>query len=112
MTPFVLGLDLDGVCADYVGGFRLHVARALGVLPSTLREPADWDWTRCGWGIASRQEYLDLHAEAVADGLFRDLQPLPGVAESLWRLSNAGIRIRIITHRLFVSGSHASSAAD
>ena len=38
---------------------------------ASLPDPVDWDWTRCGWGIASREEYLALHARAVANGLFR-----------------------------------------
>ncbi|MBN1092858.1 hypothetical protein JKP75_09985 [Blastococcus sp. TML/M2B] len=109
---FVLGLDLDGVCADYTGGFRAFVAGERGVDPATLPDPVDWDWTRCGWGIATRAEYLDLHGRAVAAGLFRDLAPLPGVSEQLWRLSEAGVRIRVITHRLVVSGGHGAAAAD
>lgn len=112
MHPFVLGLDLDGVCADYTGGLRRFLADARGVPASSLPDPVDWDWTRCGWGIASQEEYLELHAQAVAAGLFRELRPLPGVADALWRLSDAGIRIRVITHRLFVSGAHGASAAD
>lgn len=109
---FVLGLDLDGVCADYTDGFRRFVARDRGVPASSLPDPVNWDWTRCGWGIDSRAEYLDLHTRAVAAGLFRDLTPLPGVSAALWRLSDAGVRIRVITHRLIVRGSHAASAAD
>jgi 5'-nucleotidase len=111
-APFVLGLDLDGVCADYTDGFRRFVAGARGVPAATLPDPVDWDWSRCGWGIATREEYLDLHVRAVAEGLFRELEPLPGVSAALWRLSDAGARIRVITHRLLVSGSHAASAAD
>lgn len=111
-SPFVLGLDLDGVCADYTEGFRHFVANERGLDPSALPDPVDWDWTRCGWGIGSRQEYLDLHARAVAAGLFRELQPLKGVSEALWSLSDAGVRIRVITHRLIVSGGHGAAAAD
>jgi 5'-nucleotidase len=110
--PFVLGLDLDGVCADYTGGFRRFVAAERGVPTATLPDPVDWDWTRCGWGIGSREEYLDLHDRAVRGGLFRDLDPLVGVSAALWALSDAGIRIRVITHRLIVSGGHGPAAAD
>lgn len=109
---FVLGLDLDGVCADYTGGFRAHVARSLGVSAASLPDPVSWNYSECGWGIESTDHYLALHAEAVAAGLFRELAPLSGVTDALWRLSDAGIRIRVITHRLFISGSHAASAAD
>jgi 5'-nucleotidase len=110
--PFVLGLDLDGVCADYTRGFRRFVAAERGVDAATMPEPVDWDWTRCGWGIGSREEYLELHARAVAGGLFRELDPLPGVSEALWRLSDVGVRIRVITHRLIITGGHGAAAAD
>jgi 5'(3')-deoxyribonucleotidase len=109
---FVLGLDLDGVCADYTGGFRRYVAGVRGVPEASLPDPVDWDWSLCGWGIESRDEYLGLHGAAVDAGLFRDLDPLPGVSRALWRLSDAGVRIRVITHRLVISGGHAAAAAD
>jgi 5'-nucleotidase len=109
---FVLGLDLDGVCADYTGGFRRYVAGVRRIPEESLPDPVDWDWSLCGWGIESRDEYLDLHAAAVEAGLFRDLDPLPGVSEALWRLSDAGVRIRVITHRLVVSGGHEAAASD
>ncbi len=67
-TPFVLGLDLDGFCADYTSGLPRFVATDRGVDPAFLPDPVDWDWTRCDWGIGSRKEYLDLHAPAVAAG--------------------------------------------
>ncbi len=111
-SPFVLGLDLDGVCADYTGGFRRFVAAERGVAPETLPDPVDWDWSLCGWDIPSRDEYLDLHARAVHAGLFRDLEPLPGVSAALWRLSDAGVHIRVITHRLVVNGGHGAAAGD
>ena len=34
------------------------------------------------------------------------------LAESLWRLSDAGVWIRIITHRLYVNWGHAVAVAD
>ena len=36
----------------------------------------------------------------------------PGAAEALWRLSDAGVWIRIITHRLYVNWGHAMAVAD
>jgi hypothetical protein len=35
-APLVLGVDLDGVCADYEGAFRDSVVRQLGRDPGTL----------------------------------------------------------------------------
>jgi hypothetical protein len=37
---------------------------------------------------------------------------LDGAADALWRLSDAGVWIRIITHRLYVNWSHATAIAD
>jgi 5'(3')-deoxyribonucleotidase len=37
---------------------------------------------------------------------------MPGAAEVLWRLSDAGVWIRIITHRLYVNWGHATAVAD
>src|SRR3546814_7620104 len=44
--------------------------------------------------------------------MFRKMPALPGVAEALWRLSDAGVWIRIITHRLCVNWGHAVAVAD
>ena len=41
---FVLGVDLDGVCADYNTAFRAAVARHRGVDPSTLTTEVTWDF--------------------------------------------------------------------
>jgi 5'(3')-deoxyribonucleotidase len=38
--------------------------------------------------------------------LFRNLEPMPGAAAALRRLSQAGVRIRIITHRLYLKYFH------
>jgi 5'-nucleotidase len=44
--------------------------------------------------------------------MFRHLDPMPGAAEVLQRLSDLGVRIRIVTHRLYVSGTHSIAASD
>src|SRR5690606_25865570 len=44
--------------------------------------------------------------------ILRDLPVIEGAAESLWRLSDAGVWIRVITHRLYVNWGHATSIAD
>ena len=37
---------------------------------------------------------------------------MEGVAEALWRLSDEGVWIRIISHRLYVNWGHAVAAGD
>ena len=62
---------------------------------------------------AAPDEFDRLHRLAVLEHrMFRHMPPMPGVAESLWRLSDAGVWIRIITHRLYVNWGHAVAVAD
>jgi len=44
--------------------------------------------------------------------MFRSMPPIDGVAEALWRLSDAGCWIRLITHRLYANWGHAVAVAD
>lgn len=111
MPGFVLGVDLDGVCGDYEAALRASVARRRGVAPETLPPQASTGhFTE--WGM-SAEDFREAHRVAVVeDRIFRTMEPYPGVAEVLWRLSDAGVWIRVITHRLLFNGLHESSAAD
>lgn len=107
----VLGVDLDAVCADYEGAFRDSVARRTGRDPAELTPQTTWD-AYSEWGM-SFAEFEEAHRTAVVeDRIFREMQPLPGVSEALWQLSDEGVWIRIITHRLIFNGAHEVSAAD
>ncbi|MGH9085653.1 MAG: 5' nucleotidase, NT5C type [Acidimicrobiales bacterium] len=108
---YILGVDLDGVCGDYTSAFRAVVAEELGVDPTSLPEARSWDFAE--WGIRSPEEFDRLHRAAVLEHrMFRDMPTFPGAAEALWRLSDAGVWIRIITHRLYVNWGHAVAVAD
>jgi 5'(3')-deoxyribonucleotidase len=108
---FILGVDLDGVCGDYTAAFRAAVAADRGVDESTLVEARSWDFAE--WGIDGPEAFDRLHRAAVLEHrMFRHMPAFPGVAESLWRLSDAGVWIRIITHRLCVNWGHAVAVAD
>ena len=108
---FILGVDLDGVCGDYTIAFRAVVAADRGVDPLTLGDARSWDFAE--WGVDGPEEFDRLHRLAVLEHrMFRDMPPMEGVAESLWRLSDAGVWIRIITHRLCVNWGHAVAVAD
>lgn len=109
---FVLGLDLDGVCANYTDAFKSHVANAFGIDTADMEDVHDWDFAKLNWGIVSRAHFESLHAQAVEDGMFRTMAPLPGVSKALWTLSDAGVHIRVITHRLFIKGTHQRVASD
>lgn len=110
IAGFILGVDLDGVCADYNRGFREVVAADRGVDPESLPLPDQWGFA--SWGLDDA-EYTRLHDLAVADKrMLRHLPAMPGCADALWRLSDMGVWIRIITHRLYVNWGHAAAVTD
>jgi 5'-nucleotidase len=109
-SGFILGVDLDGVCGDYTGALREIVATDKGVDPATLPLERSWDFRE--WGL-SPEDFERLHQSAVLDHrIFRTMPVVEGAAEVLWRLSDAGVWIRIITHRLYVNWGHAVAVAD
>jgi 5'-nucleotidase len=109
--PIVLGVDLDGVCGDYETAFRESVARRFGWDEADLPPQTTMD-AYSEWGMTFEQ-FEEAHRHAVAeDRMFRTMPPLPGVSEALWRLSDAGVWIRVITARLLFNGIHEASAAD
>lgn len=111
---FVLGVDLDGVCADYSSAFRSFVARDLGIDPSTMGPQNHWEFFECeGWGVRDTAHYVDLHRRAVLDEhMFAAMPEIEGASDALWQLSDAGVYIRIITHRLTVNWGHSKAVAD
>ncbi|MCQ4974619.1 hypothetical protein NE662_10415, partial [Bifidobacterium pseudocatenulatum] len=44
--------------------------------------------------------------------LYATMKPHPGVAQALQRLANEHVYIRIVTHRLIVSGQHQMVVSD
>jgi 5'(3')-deoxyribonucleotidase len=109
-SSFILGVDLDGVCGDYTGALRQVVAAHKGVEPDSLPLERSWDFHE--WDL-SPAEFEQLHQAAVLENrIFRTMPAFEGAAETLWRLSDAGIWIRIITHRLYVNWGHATAVAD
>lgn len=110
-APLVLGVDLDGVCADYEGAFRSAVARQTGRSLDSMPPQTVMD-AYSQWGL-TLEAFEEAHRRAVLeDRIFRHMAPLPGVSDALWQLSDAGVWIRIITHRLIFNWAHETSAAD
>jgi len=107
---FILGVDLDDVCADYTAAFREVVAAERGVDPATLPLERSWDFSE--WDLPAR-DFERIHQAAVLHHrIFRSMPMVPGAADALWRLSDAGVWIRIITHRLYNNWSHAVAVGD
>jgi 5'(3')-deoxyribonucleotidase len=106
---FVLGVDLDGVCADFYGGLRPLAAEWLNVPLKSL--PANVTYGLPEWNLDPAGGYPALHRFAVTQReLFRRLKPLPRAPVVLRRLSEKKVHIRIITHRLFISYFHQEAA--
>jgi 5'-nucleotidase len=107
---FILGVDLDGVVANHTYRFREIYAELKGIDPTTLTLERSWDFHE--WGF-DEGEYAHYHRIAVMEhDMFRTMPAMDGAADVLWRLSDAGVWIRIITHRLYVHWGHEKAIAD
>lgn len=107
---FVFGVDLDGVCGDHTAAFREVVAAEKGVDPDGL--PPQRSWNFYEWGLDD-EEFERLHRKAVLEHrMFRTMPAVEGCADALWRLSDAGVWIRLITHRLYANWGHAIAVGD
>lgn len=109
----VLNLDLDGVCADYMGGLRDYLVRHDRMDPSI--QPSNESYALYeneGWPFSSPAEYIAVHKAAEAEHLYAAMRPLPGVSEAMKTLAAAHVYIRVVAHRLFVSGQHRMVVAD
>lgn len=107
---FILGVDLDGVVADHTRRFRAIMAEIRGVDAETMPLERSWDFSEWGFGP---DEYAAYHRIAVMEhDMFRTMDLVDGAADALWRLSDAGIWIRIVTHRLYVNWGHEKAVGD
>lgn len=102
----VLGVDLDGVCADFYARMR-EIAAEWFERPLEELTP-DVSYGLPEWGIAHPEQYQSLHRFAVTErDLFGTVGMIPGARKVLRRLSGEKYHIRIITHRLFIHYFHA-----
>ncbi|TVS16923.1 MAG: 5'-nucleotidase [Gammaproteobacteria bacterium] len=102
---FVFGVDLDGVVADFIKGLRPVAAEWLGIAEDAL--PLDVSYGFPEWRLEGYGGYEALHRFAVKErDLFQRLPPIPGAPAALRRLSARDVRIRIITHRLYIKWFH------
>ena len=107
-SSFIFGVDLDGVVGDFYGIMRKIAAEWLYKPLESLTTEVSFGLTE--WGLAEYGGYDRLHRFAVTQrDLFRDMQPIKDAPAVLRKLSNRGIRVRIITHRLFLKHSHRAT---
>ena len=104
-SSFILGVDLDGVVGDFYGAVRKIAAEWLNKPLDSLTSEVSYGLEE--WGINEFGGYDRLHRFAVTQrNIFRDMDPIKNAPAILRKLSSQGIRIRIITHRLFLKYSH------
>jgi 5'(3')-deoxyribonucleotidase len=102
----VLGVDLDGVCADFYARMR-EIAAEWFERPLEDLTP-DVNYGLPEWGIGGPEQYQSLHRFAVSErNLFGTVGLIPGARRVLRKLSGEKYHIRIITHRLFIHYFHA-----
>jgi 5'(3')-deoxyribonucleotidase len=107
-STFILGVDLDGVVGDFYGAMRRIAAEWLNRPLDSLTEEVTYGLEE--WNIAEFGGYDRLHRFAVTQrNIFRDMEPIINAPAVLRKLSSRGIRIRIITHRLFLKYSHKTT---
>jgi 5'(3')-deoxyribonucleotidase len=100
----ILGVDLDGVCADFYARIREIAAEWFERDISTLTQDVSYGLPE--WGL-DPDEYEKIHRFAVTQrDLFGSVKMIPGARKHLRKLSNEGYKIRIITHRLFIQFFH------
>jgi 5'(3')-deoxyribonucleotidase len=107
-SSFIIGVDLDGVVGDFYGAMRRIAAEWLDKPLEALTTDVSFGLDE--WGIAEYGGYERLHRFAVTQrNLFSEMNPIRDAPAVLRKLSNRGIRIRIITHRLFLKYFHKAS---
>jgi len=104
-SSFILGVDLDGVVGDFYKEIRNIAAEWLNKPLESLT--AEISYGLSEWNLDEFGGYERLHRFAVTQrNIFLDMKPIDHAGATLRKLSNKGIRIRIITHRLFLKYSH------
>jgi len=107
-SSFIFGVDLDGVVGDFYGEMRKIAADWLNKPLESLTEEVSYGLDE--WGLGDYGGYDRLHRFAVTQrNLFRDMKPIKNAPPILRKLNSKGIRIRIITHRLFLKFSHKAT---
>lgn len=113
----IIGLDLDNTVYDYTGALRDAIAKQLGVTDMEahrLAYPDPHDYGMSNWPNFATDEnvFRTFHTKAVEDRIYRDMPTFPEASEYLWRLSDEGHHIRIITSRFVKHGQNHRVVTD
>ena len=104
----VVNIDLDGcVYPDLDDILKQYIAQEESDLRTGLSLPraTTWEFWK-DWGM-SKGEWNALFRRGVEVGyIFRKGQPVRGAVDALWRMSDDGWFVRIVTHRLAHARNH------
>jgi len=105
----IFGLDLDGSALDYVSGLRDAIAASKSISPEDALRlmPAPTNYDFSDWHAVIGNEFKKYHTEAVTNGLYARLKAFDNASDVLWRLSDEGIHIRVITSRFVRHGQNS-----
>jgi len=107
-SNFILGVDLDGVVGDFYGAIRKIASEWLNKPLDSLTTEVSYGLNE--WGLSEYGGYDRLHRFAVTQrNIFHEMEPIENAPAVLRKLSNQNVRIRIITHRIFLKYSHRTS---
>ena len=113
MKKLIIGVDLDGCVGDYYDSLRHYVGKQLGIpkkqITDIYPDPKTYDMVE--WPDFER-DFIKYHTEAVSDGLFKKMKPIPGASQVLWNFNETGHHLRIITSRFVSHGQNAKVVAD
>lgn len=104
----IIGVDIDGCAGDYVNGLRKFLGDRLEIPEEDRMKvfPIPTDYNFSTWpGIS--EDFVEYHSQAVALGLYKEMDAIGNVSEILWKLSDEGHHIRVITSRFVKSGQNA-----
>src|SRR5688572_27919080 len=97
----ILGVDLDGVCADFYTRMREIAAEWFERPIQELTKSVSYGLPE--WGVKTKDEYESLHRFAVTQcGLFKTSPMIPGARKNLRLLADEGVRRSIIPQRLYI----------
>lgn len=112
MSRLTIGVDLDGVCAKYNDKLREYVAEHSKYPIEDIPEPEFYSFVRSGWPLKDEDEYKMVHGNAVEEGLYLQLDGIPGASKVLHELSDNGNHLRVITSRFVNPGQHSIVCSD
>ncbi len=95
-----VAVTVDGVVIDWVKGLKSHVAARLRLPPMELPENVSWNLAE--WGVSDPEPFL---RDFLASSMSARVQVIPGAAEGLARLRDAGFLVLAVTRRQHMVGN-------